>query len=114
MNENQDLESALRESAEMLDYCASLIRDHNIEPVKENVRKIATALAEVSDIMLLFKSFQEEMKEPWEHRCSFCKKKQNKVNKLIQGPGVLICDNCVNICNEILKSNTELNFQSEV
>ena len=36
-------------------------------------------------------------------RCSFCNKKQSQVKKLIQGPnGVFICDECVDICGEIL------------
>ena len=34
--------------------------------------------------------------------CSFCGKGQNEVNKLIAGPSVLICDECVDLCNEII------------
>jgi len=37
-----------------------------------------------------------------ELRCSFCGKTKNEVRKLIQGPGVFICDECVELCNEIL------------
>ena len=38
-----------------------------------------------------------------ELRCSFCNKKQSMVKKLIQGPnGVYICDECVDICSEII------------
>lgn len=37
-------------------------------------------------------------------RCSFCRKDQSVVAKLIAGPGVLICDECINLCNEILAS----------
>ncbi|MGB9668289.1 MAG: ATP-dependent Clp protease ATP-binding subunit ClpX [bacterium] len=39
-------------------------------------------------------------KEPL--RCSFCGKSQNEVKKLIAGPGVYICDQCVRICMDIL------------
>lgn len=36
-------------------------------------------------------------------RCSFCGKSQEQVRKLIAGPGVYICDECVELCNEILE-----------
>ena len=35
-------------------------------------------------------------------RCSFCGKPQEKVRRLIAGPGVYICDECVDLCNDIL------------
>ena len=35
-------------------------------------------------------------------KCSFCGKSQDQVKKLIAGPGVYICDECVELCNEIL------------
>lgn len=35
-------------------------------------------------------------------KCSFCGKSQEQVRKLIAGPGVYICDECVELCNEIL------------
>ena len=35
-------------------------------------------------------------------KCSFCTKSQDQVKKLIAGPGVYICDECVDLCNEIL------------
>lgn len=38
-------------------------------------------------------------------RCSFCGKPQNQVNRLVAGPGVYICDECVNVCLDILKQN---------
>jgi ClpX C4-type zinc finger protein len=34
--------------------------------------------------------------------CSFCRKDENAVEKLLGGPGVTICDGCVAICNRIL------------
>ena len=36
-------------------------------------------------------------------RCSFCKKSQDQVRKLIAGPEVYICDECVDICAEIME-----------
>ena len=35
-------------------------------------------------------------------KCSFCGKTQEQVKKLIAGPDVYICDECVELCNEIL------------
>ena len=35
-------------------------------------------------------------------RCSFCNKDQNDVRKLIAGPTVFICDECVEVCNDII------------
>ena len=35
--------------------------------------------------------------------CSFCGKSQNDVRKLIAGPSVFICDECVDLCNDIIR-----------
>jgi ATP-dependent Clp protease ATP-binding subunit ClpX len=35
-------------------------------------------------------------------RCSFCGKTPDKVKRLVAGPGVFICDQCVELCNEII------------
>ena len=35
-------------------------------------------------------------------KCSFCGKTQKQVKKLIAGPGVYICDECIDLCNEII------------
>ena len=35
-------------------------------------------------------------------KCSFCGKAQDQVRKLIAGPGVYVCDECIDLCNEIL------------
>jgi ATP-dependent Clp protease ATP-binding subunit ClpX len=45
-------------------------------------------------------------------RCSFCSKSQNQVKKLIAGPGVYICNECVGLCNEII--DEELREQRKV
>ncbi|HET6209724.1 MAG TPA: ClpX C4-type zinc finger protein [Jatrophihabitans sp.] len=38
-------------------------------------------------------------------RCSFCAKEEAAVRKIIAGPGIYICDECVRLCNEILDSD---------
>lgn len=40
-------------------------------------------------------------------RCSFCGKSQNEVKKLIAGPGVYICNECIDICNEIITDDEQ-------
>jgi ATP-dependent Clp protease ATP-binding subunit ClpX len=47
-------------------------------------------------------------------KCSFCGKSQKQVKKLIAGPGVYICDECIDLCNEIIEeefsSTEEISF----
>ena len=45
-------------------------------------------------------------------KCSFCGKSQKQVKKLIAGPGVYICDECIDLCNEIIEE--ELSETSQV
>jgi ATP-dependent Clp protease ATP-binding subunit ClpX len=40
-------------------------------------------------------------------RCSFCGKSQKEVKKLIAGPGVYICDECIDLCNDIIVEEKE-------
>jgi ATP-dependent Clp protease ATP-binding subunit ClpX len=45
-------------------------------------------------------------------KCSFCGKSQRQVKKLIAGPGVYICDECIELCNEIIEE--ELSSSEDV
>jgi hypothetical protein len=40
-------------------------------------------------------------------RCSFCNKGQNDVGKLIAGPSVFICDECIAVCNDIIADDAK-------
>ena len=40
------------------------------------------------------------------YRCSFCGKAQTEVKTLVSGPGVFICDECVQLCQEIIVKNS--------
>ncbi len=48
-------------------------------------------------------------------KCSFCGKSQKQVKKLIAGPGVYICDECIELCNDIIEEElaepTEVRFE---
>ena len=50
---------------------------------------------------------KESSSEPL--KCSFCGKSQKQVIKLIAGPGVYICDECIELCVEIIEED-EYNF----
>lgn len=47
-------------------------------------------------------------------RCSFCGKSQDQVRRLIAGPGVYICDECIELCSEIIADEFEENPQIDV
>ncbi len=60
--------------------------------------------------------FGDHDHEDGELKCSFCGKSQDQVKKLVAGPGVYICDECIELCNEIveeeLDDDLELEFES--
>ena len=49
-------------------------------------------------------------------KCSFCGKTQEQVKRLIAGPGVYICDECIELCSEIIvdefQENVELDLRA--
>ena len=47
-------------------------------------------------------------------RCSFCNKDQNDVRKLIAGPTVFICDECVDVCNDIITDDNHVSNKSQL
>ncbi|MBW4827153.1 MAG: ATP-dependent Clp protease ATP-binding subunit ClpX [Clostridiaceae bacterium] len=47
-------------------------------------------------------------------RCSFCGKPQDQVKRLIAGPNVYICDECIELCQEIIEEEFEDSFEYEV
>ncbi|WP_203361583.1 ATP-dependent protease ATP-binding subunit ClpX [Bacillus sp. REN10] len=50
--------------------------------------------------------------EKGQYKCSFCGKTQDQVRKLVAGPGVYICDECLELCSEIVEE--ELGTEEEV
>src|SRR5664279_834900 len=47
-------------------------------------------------------------------KCSFCGKTQKQVKKLIAGPGVYICDECIELCNEIIEEEFQEQVEQEL
>ena len=46
-------------------------------------------------------------------RCSFCGKRENQASKLIAGPGVYICSDCVHACNDLLRDEIDMGQSSQ-
>ena len=44
-------------------------------------------------------------------RCSFCNKAQSEVKTLIAGPGVYICDECIDLCRSIVEEESVKNTE---
>jgi ATP-dependent Clp protease ATP-binding subunit ClpX len=65
-------------------------------PVPERERVVVARIGDGGDLL----------------KCSFCGKSQKQVKKLIAGPGVYICDECIDLCNEIIEE--ELSESSEL
>ena len=40
-------------------------------------------------------------------KCSFCGKTQDQVNRIVAGPGVYICNECIELCSEIIEEEFE-------
>jgi ATP-dependent protease Clp ATPase subunit len=38
-----------------------------------------------------------------EARCNFCGKRRDQVRKLVAGPGVFICDGCIELCSDVIR-----------
>ena len=49
-----------------------------------------------------------------EFRCSFCGKPQSQVRRLIAGPDVYICDECIKMCSDIIKDELSSDYQNDI
>ncbi|MDF2883412.1 MAG: ATP-dependent protease, partial [Clostridiaceae bacterium] len=52
-----------------------------------------------------------KIEEKKQLKCSFCGKTQDQVRRLIAGPGVYICDECIELCSEIITDEFEEDVQ---
>jgi len=89
--------------------------------VRVNVREKASSLIEVKKSAAFYERRNEMMRgdimfkfndEKGQLKCSFCGKTQDQVRKLVAGPGVYICDECIELCTEIVEE--ELGTEEEV
>ena len=70
--------------------------------------KIGTAEPAASDERTLSVAAQNDPTPPKTLYCSFCSKSQHDVRKLIAGPTVFICDECVELCTDIVEEDEDL------
>ena len=101
MTEKMD-EKTLKAVLEFMDQFASLNAD--------NMRKVFDyigVLKRSQEIEVVSPEKREPRPDKKEYRCSFCGKSESQAERMIMGPGVLICDECVRICGEILKEEFE-------
>lgn len=57
--------------------------------------------------------FGDHDHEDGDLKCSFCGKSQDQVKKLVAGPGVYICDECIELCNEIVEEELDEEMELE-
>ena len=53
-------------------------------------------------------------KDEQQIRCSFCGKRETQVERLIAGPGVYICSDCVSACSELLKDEIQMDAKGNL
>jgi ATP-dependent Clp protease ATP-binding subunit ClpX len=58
-------------------------------------------------------SENDTMTKEEEHSCSFCGKSQFQVEKIVIGPGVFICNDCVDLCTTVIKDNSKFNKEAD-
>ena len=46
--------------------------------------------------------------------CSFCNKSQHEVRKLIAGPSVFVCDECIELCNDIIREEAQASARDSI
>ena len=46
--------------------------------------------------------------------CSFCNKSQHEVRKLIAGPSVFVCDECIELCNDIIREEAQASARASI
>jgi len=72
----------------------------------EHTRRVATHRPQperADDERALVAAVAPEPEAPQPLRCSFCGKSQHDVRRLIAGPGVYICDECVEMCQDVIR-----------
>jgi hypothetical protein len=74
---------------------------------------VSADAAELPEAPLATRAAERADEKPHELlRCSFCNKDQNDVRKLIAGPTVFICDECIEVCNDIIADDDRFGSRS--
>lgn len=76
---------------------------------------VSADAAEISEAPLATSAAKRAVDKPRvELHCSFCQKHQSDVRKLIAGPTVFICDECVDVCNDIIADDNRFESRSKL
>ncbi len=76
------------------------------------LRMIRIVIDKIDDVIQGVKIMFKFNDEKGQLKCSFCGKTQDQVRKLVAGPGVYICDECIELCTEIVEE--ELGTEEEI
>jgi len=102
--EYESISTRVAQSASLMDECRAAIR--RIDGLTKRLQKARPDL--LAEPLLLEPDSEPETSasgavyEPLRLYCTFCHKSQYEVRKLIAGPAVFICDECVELCGQIL------------
>jgi hypothetical protein len=109
----QEIEDKLRRCGNELDQCLAALQSYNLDPDHLLLESIKEAIAHIAVSTLYFEKTRQELQAPWKQKCSFCNRTEDEVPHLIQGPGVLICDECVEQCHQIVQSKRNAAFDGD-
>jgi hypothetical protein len=108
----KELPEVLENCCKDLDQCLTLFKTYEIPPLDENLKSITNAIGEIVTMKMILEGYPKEV-EPWEERCSFCRKKDSQVKHLIAGPVSMICNECIILAQEtVTKIENEENAKN--
>jgi hypothetical protein len=104
MNNKEEIEKRLTQAQRELDSCLNLLKPYELDEKHLLIESIAEGISHLSVAQLHFEKTSKRFQEPLKVKCSFCKKAENEVATIIQGPSVWICDECIKACNTTIES----------
>ena len=104
MDGKEEIERKLRSVQEELDTCLTMLKPFELEDSHLLPESICEGISHIAVALLHFEKTKSTLKEPLQQKCSFCRKTQQQVSTLIQGPSVCICDECIDLCGQKVAS----------
>lgn len=104
MNDKEEIEEKLISVQKELNECLNMLKPYELKDDHLVTGSICEGIGHIAVALLHFEKTKNELNEPWQEKCSFCKKSETQVSTIIQGPSVWICNECINICNKIVSS----------
>jgi len=101
-----EIENKLHVAASALDHALLLLAPHQLNEDHLLQSSVKEAIGNLVVALMHFEKSREKFKEPYITTCCFCRKAESDVKKIIQGPGVTICNECVAICENTLRAES--------